>query len=138
MRSHEYDRETTVSPEAVWKVLSDVDDWASWDTSMERVQLRGPFRVGSQILMTPTGQDPITSIITDVVENELYADETSMADVTLRFSHTLTRLTGGGTRIVHQLDITGPAADEVGPQLGSAITADFPEAMAALIVRAGG
>lgn len=138
MWSHEYDRETPVSPEAVWKVLSDVDDWASWDTSMERVQLRGPFRVGSQILMTPTGQDPITSIITDVIENELYADETSMADVTLRFSHTLTLLAGGGTRIIHRLDITGPAADEVGPQLGSAITADFPEAMAALIARAGG
>lgn len=138
MWNHEYDRETTVSPEAVWKVLSDVDDWASWDTSMERVRLRGPFRVGSQILMTPTGQDPITSTITDVVENELYADETSMPDMTLRFSHTLTRLAGGGTRIIHRLDITGPAAGEAGPQLGPAITADFPEAMAALIARAGG
>jgi hypothetical protein len=32
--------------------------------------------------------------------------------------------------------IDGPAADEVGPDLGPAITADFPEVMAALSARA--
>lgn len=138
MWTHEYEQQTPVTAEALWRVLSDVDDWASWDTSMESVELRGPFQVGSQVLMTPAGQETITSVITDIVEQQRYADETIMSEVTLRFSHTLTPLPGGGIRLVHRLEIDGPAADEVGPQLGPAIVEDFPEAMAALIARAGG
>jgi hypothetical protein len=34
------------------------------------------------------------------------------------------------------LEVTGPAADQVGPELGPAITEDFPQAMEALLARA--
>ena len=133
---HEYTGETTASREAVWKVLRNIDEWASWDTSMDWVRLQGPFRVGSKVMMKPKGQDPITSVIVEAVENEAYADETQFGDVTLRFSHTLETLDNGGTRVIHRLEITGPAADQVGPELGPAITEDFPEAMEALLARA--
>jgi len=117
-------------------VLSDLDGWARWDTSMEEVKLDGPFAVGSRVRMTPTGQEPIESVITEIRENERYADETEFGGVVLRFSHTLTRLPHGGTRIVHRLEISGPAADKVGPELGPQIVEDFPEAMAALVAYA--
>ena len=133
MWTHEHVAETAVSAEAIWKVLSDIDGWARWDTSMETISIEGPFAVGTYVSMTPKGQESIRSVITDIRENELYADETDMGDVKLRFSHTLVRLPAGGTRVVHVLQITGPAADEVGPQLGPAITEDFPEAMDALL-----
>jgi uncharacterized protein YndB with AHSA1/START domain len=133
MWTHEHTAETQLAPEAVWKVLKDIDNWPRWDTSMEAVTLEGPLAVGSRVAMTPTGQEPITSVITAAKENELYADETDLGDVTLRFSHTLTRLPDGGTRISHWLEISGPKADELGPELGPAITADFPEAMDALL-----
>jgi hypothetical protein len=35
-------------------------------------------------------------------------------------------------------EITGPAAGQVGPQLGPAITADFPDVLAGLVTRAEG
>jgi len=80
--------------------------------------------------------DPaITSVIVEATENQLYADQTNMGDVTLRFSHTLRPLPGGGTKVTHRLEITGSAAGEVGPDLGPAITEDFPEAMDALLAR---
>src|SRR5262245_45324133 len=122
MWEHEYTAETVSSPEAVWRVLRDLDQWATWDTSMEWVRLTGAFEVGSEVVMKPKGQDPITSVIVHATENELYADQTDLGEVTLRFSHTLVPLTRGGTRIIHRLEITGPAADEVGPELGPAIT----------------
>jgi hypothetical protein len=34
------------------------------------------------------------------------------------------------------MEISGPAADTLGPQLGPAISADFPETLAALVARA--
>src|ERR1700727_3084381 len=70
---HEYVRETGVGPEAIWAVLSDLDQWPSWDTSMERVALQGPFAVGSQVSMTPQGQDPIVSTIIAISPAEYYA-----------------------------------------------------------------
>jgi uncharacterized protein YndB with AHSA1/START domain len=134
---HEHSGETPASPEAVWRILRNLDEWASWDTSMESVRLQGPFEVGARVVMKPKGQDPITSVIVEAVENEVYVDETDFGDVRLRFSHTLTPLEAGGTRVVHRLEITGPAADQTGPELGPAITEDFPEAMDALFARAG-
>ncbi|WP_327004279.1 hypothetical protein OHA72_56100 [Dactylosporangium sp. NBC_01737] len=37
---------------------------------------------------------------------------------------------------MYRTEITGPAAAEIGPQLGPAITADFPDVVAALVERA--
>ena len=36
----EHAAETELAPEAVWKVLKDIDNWPRWDTSMEAVTLR--------------------------------------------------------------------------------------------------
>jgi uncharacterized protein YndB with AHSA1/START domain len=136
MWTHEHTAETATSPQAIWHVLADLDQWATWDTSMEWVRLQGPFQAGSQVTMKPKGQDPITSVILEASENQRYADQTDLGEVTLRFSHTLQPLQGGGTKVTHRLEITGPAADQVGPELGPAITEDFPEAMEALLARA--
>ena len=44
----------------------------------------------------------------------------------------------GRTRIIYRTEITGPAAGQAGPQLGPAITADFPDVLAALAKLAEG
>ncbi|QNE19652.1 polyketide cyclase [Kribbella qitaiheensis] len=134
---HEHTAETAVPRSVVWQALADIDSWTEWDTSMQQIKLAGPFEVGSTVAMTPIGQDPITSTIVEIIENTRYADETSFGGVTLRFSHTLSDLPDGGTRIVHLLEITGASADEIGPQIGPEITSDFPEAMDGLIAYAG-
>jgi len=131
MWQYEYAAETTVAPAAVWAVLRDLDHWAEWDTSMEWVRLDGPVAVGSAVVMKPIGQDPITSTITAVDEGVRYEDETVFGEVTLRFSHTLHPL-GGGTRVVHRLEVDGPDAAAV----GAMISEDFPQAMAGLLAAA--
>ncbi len=133
---HEHSAETGLAPAAIWRVLRDVDHWTDWDTSMRSVSLLGPFGVGTRVSMTPKGQDAIIATIVDARENERYADETQIDGLTLRFSHALTPLPGGGTRITHRLEIHGAEADRLGPRVGPAITEDFPEAMAALIGQA--
>jgi hypothetical protein len=133
---HEHAAETGVPRELIWKALADIDGWVAWDTSMEAIKLDGPFAVGSRVLMTPAGQDPIESTIVEISAGERYADETTFGGATLRFSHTLSAPADGVTRIVHRLEITGADADEVGPELGPMITEDFPEAMAGLIAHA--
>lgn len=136
MWTHEHSTDTPLAPEPIWRVLSDVDRWTDWDTSMDSVTLQGPLAVGTAVLMTPKGQEPIRSVITELRDNELHADETVFGGVTLRFSHALARLPDGGTRVTFRVEIDGEGADATGPELGPAITEDFPDAIRALIARA--
>ncbi|QKW20330.1 SRPBCC family protein [Kitasatospora sp. NA04385] len=136
MWQHEHTAETAAAPHAVWAVLGDLDNWTDWDTSMEAVALDGPFEVGGKVTMTPTGQEPIVSVITRIEPERVYADRTEFGGAVLDFSHTLTALPGGGTRVVHRLEITGPDVALLGPEIGPMITEDFPAAMAGLLARA--
>ena len=129
MWEHEHSGETTASPDAVWKVLADLDNWPAWDTSMEWVKLHGNFGVGAEVVMKPKGQEPVTSVIIEATPGRVYADQCEFGGSILRFSHTLEPLTNGGTRVIHRLTITGANADEIGP----AIAEDFPEAMNGLL-----
>lgn len=136
MWTTEYTAETTAAPEAVWAALRDLHSGIALSDNSDRFELHGPFAVGTQISVTPQGQDTFRSRIIELSANEVYADETSFGGLTLLFRHTLAALDNGGTRITHRLEIGGADADRMGPELGPQISADFPAAMADLIAAA--
>ena len=63
---------------------------------------------------------------------EGFSDESYVPGLAIRFDHSLERMAAGKTRITHRVIITGPAADDLGSDLGPQITADVPEAMESL------
>jgi hypothetical protein len=71
----EHSVETSARAEAVWRLWADVDRWPEWNAGVERIELRGPFAVGSTILMTPPGDEPVELRIAEAVEPELFVDE---------------------------------------------------------------
>jgi hypothetical protein len=55
----------------------------------------------------------------------------------VRTVHSVERLENGDRRrITYRMEITGPAGDAVGPELGPQISGDFPETLTALVRRA--
>jgi hypothetical protein len=72
-------------------------------------------------------------IIAEAVEPDLFVDEVHVADVVVRTIHRVEDREGGRSRVVYRIEIDGPAADRVGPELGPQISADFPEVLSALI-----
>lgn len=133
MWTTEHTTDTDITPAAVWAALRDLHAGKVTSENADTFELHGPFEVGTELTVTPKGQDPFTSVITEIVENEVYADRTEFDGLTLLFRHTLHALPDGGTRVTHRLEIDGPAADEVGPELGPQISGDFPTAMAELL-----
>jgi hypothetical protein len=71
--------------------------------------------------------------IAELTENEMFIDEAQFDGLVLRTTHRLGRLGQHRTQVTYRMEITGTAADEVGPQIGPAITADWPETMASLV-----
>jgi hypothetical protein len=128
----EHSVETAASPDAVWRLYADVSAWLSWDQGLDAVELDGPFEIGAAGRITPSGMDTLPFTLTWVSPGRGFSDETPAMGHVLRFIHVLDALADGGTRVTHRVEVDGPAADEVGPN----VIGDTPEAMAHLVALA--
>jgi uncharacterized protein YndB with AHSA1/START domain len=126
---------TSALPEQVWRLWADVDGWPEWNGDIERIELDGSFAAGGRIVMSPPGQEAIELWIAEVVEPVLFVDEARLDDVVIRTTHRVERVGNERSGVTYRMEISGPAADTLGPQLGPAISGDFPETLAALVAR---
>jgi hypothetical protein len=138
MWATEHSVETSVAPEEIWRLWADVAGWPEWNADIERIELVGPFAAGGRILMTPIGQEPIELRIAEAVEPELFVDEAELDEIVVRTMHRVEPLDPERVRVTYRMEITGPAADTLGPKIGPEISADFPQTLAALVEHAEG
>jgi uncharacterized protein YndB with AHSA1/START domain len=136
MWSYQNSIDTTATAEAVYRLWADVLNWSDWNADIVAIELDGPFAAGSTITMTPAGQDPVHLEIAEVEEGRQFVDEARFNGLLFRTVHRAEPLAEGGTRVTYRMEITGEGADEIGAQIGPAITGDWPETMAALVALA--
>jgi hypothetical protein len=138
MWSYEHSLETDAGAETIFEILRDVSRWPEWNPGVERIDLDGPFVTGTNGVMVIPDQGSLSFRLAWVGEGRGFEDETEIpgAEVLVRVRHSLEPLAAGGTRITYRATVEGPAADALGPEIGPAVTADFPEVMAGLAVRA--
>jgi len=136
MWKNDHSIETTATPEAVWRLWSDVPRWPEWNGDLEQAELSGPFAAGSTVTMTPHGQEPIELRIAEAAERDVFVDEAHLEEVVIRTIHRIERLDEDRIRIIYRMEITGPGADTLGPQVGPEISSDFPQVLSALAEQA--
>ena len=127
---------TTASTGAVWAALEAMLRGVPLAPEGDEYRLHGDLAPGSELTVTPRGQDPMTSVVSEVVPGERYADRTVFGDLVLTFRHDLRPTPDGGAVVAHTVEIDGPEADRVGPRPGPQISGDFPAAMGALLAAA--
>jgi hypothetical protein len=133
MWHYEHSAETTAPASAIWRLWADVDGWPAWNGDIERIELRGPFAAGSTISMTPIGGEAIELTLREVEPEARFVDEAQLEGVVVRTGHRIDPAGEGRLRVTYRTEITGEGASDIGP----AITADFPDTVAALIAKAG-
>ncbi|WP_112239908.1 SRPBCC family protein [Kribbella monticola] len=136
MWTTEYTQTTDAAPEALWELLRDVDGWGAWNEGIESIAVDGPVAVGATFQMKPPGEDAVTSRIVELEEKRLITDVTELGDLAIRVAHQLDPAPGGETTVTFRMEISGPAADSIGEEIGTAISADFPNVIAALVAAA--
>jgi hypothetical protein len=132
----EHNIETSATPQQIWRLWADVAGWPAWNADIEQIELIGPFAAGSMIRMTPIGQESIELRIAEAVEPQMFVDEADLGEIVVRTVHRAEQGDGGRTRVSYRMEITGPASDTLGPQIGPEISGDFPQTLAALVERA--
>jgi len=138
MWTYEHNIETAARPETVFDILRDVSRWSEWNAGVERIELDSPFATGTSGVMVIPDQGSLSFRLAWVGECRGFEDETEIpgAGVIVRVRHSLEPLAAGGTRITYRATVEGPASGALGPEIGPAVTADFPAVMAALAGRA--
>ncbi len=133
MYTFEHTVSTPASAEAVWALYADVAEWLRWDHGLEAIELDGGFEAGATGRITPAGMGELPFTLTRVAPGRGFDDETLAMGHVFRFIHVIEPL-GEGSRVTHRVEIEGPAADEMGPN----VVADTPDAMLALAALAEG
>jgi uncharacterized protein YndB with AHSA1/START domain len=133
MWTYEHAVETSVPRAALWSRWSDVEAYPEWNAGITGIEADGPFAAGTSFTMTPPEGDPVRLTLTEVVTGVRFTDVMDAGDVVVTTVHLLEPVGADRTRVVYRTEITGPAADRIGPDLGPAITADFPAVLDALV-----
>ena len=136
MWTTEQSTDTAAAPQAIWRVWSDVERWPEWNADLVRADLSGPFAAGGTITMYQRGGGTIELWIAKASEPESFVDQADLGEVVVRTIHRLEPLERDRVRVIYRMEISGPGADTLGPQIGAAISADFPQVLAALVARA--
>ena len=136
MWTHTYTHRTTADPARLWELLSDVDGWVHWNDGIERITLHGPLAVGASFEMTPPGEEPITSTIVELDPPRRISDNTEMNGLSIKVEHRVDPEPDGTTTIAFAIQVTGDVPDDVAEEVGTAVSADFPDVLASLAATA--
>ena len=96
------------SPERVWQVISDVEDWPRWTTSMSEVKRldAGPLRVGSRARVKQPGYPVLVWEVTELDEGTSFTWVTRTPGVVATAGHVISA-TADGSRLTLSVSWTG-------------------------------
>lgn len=110
-------------PNRVWSVISDVEHWSDWTTSIRSVRLLdgGPLRVGSVARVEQPKLPPAVWEVVSIEDTSRYHDFTWKAGAPgMRSvaSHTVVPRPDGGSTVTLSIETTGVLGWLVSPLLG--------------------
>ena len=77
-----------VTKEQMWKLFSDVNNWQTWDESIEFAHLDGKFEQGNFFVFQPKGGPKIKLKILEAIENYKFVDLTTFPFAKMYGDHT--------------------------------------------------
>lgn len=131
----EFSGESTASAARLFSILADPASWSEWNDGVQRIDMAGPFAVGTTAVMVLPDETALPFTFSWVEADRGFEDATEIPDagVIVRVRHELTPI-NGRTRITYRCAVEGP--DDAAADVGAAVSADFPDVISALAARA--
>jgi len=119
---------TTASPEAIWRVWTDVPQWKQWDTGLKEATLQGEFVEGVSGTLIPDKGPKSKFTITLVLEGRQYTFQTNIPFGKLIITRSL-EVKNGETFFTHEVAFAGLFKKIFGKTLGAKYRKMLPEVM---------
>ena len=119
--------ETSATPDAVWRVWSDMSTWGKWNPNVTTMDWSGGFASGTTgVMNTPSGQHHKMQLV-DVVPGRSFALLTAVVPGT-RFRFNCRILPGSAaakTRVEQTVEVGGPLGPVLQGMLGPGVSKEF-------------
>lgn len=125
MKTYSVSRSTTASPEKVWSVWCDPNNWSRWNSGISSARVDGPIADGTKGEMTTNRGSSHDVRFSNVVEGRGF--NMSMAGppmTTLTFGCEIVP-DGTGSTIAQSVTISGPFAPILGAMMGNEMAKHF-------------
>ncbi|NUP84961.1 MAG: SRPBCC family protein [Burkholderiaceae bacterium] len=113
------------SPEEIFDIYTDVQNWPIWDPDTKRANIDGPFQVGSRGRLTPSKGNTVSIVLTQVVPAKCFTVESRVPLFHLLFEHELAPVPGA-TEVVHRVTLSGLLSIVLGPILARQLRSGLP------------
>lgn len=127
------------TPQTVFRIYEDVQNWHTWDPDTKQAILDGPFRVGSRGRITPPKGMAVPMLLTQVEPGKYFTAESKIPLFRMLFEHELVP-TQGGAEVIHRVTFSGFLSFLLGPMLSKQLNSGLPVTLRnlkALAERAG-
>jgi hypothetical protein len=119
---------------AIWRLVTDVCEWPSWDPHEEAARLDGEFVAGAVGWSKPHGGPATEWTITEVIKERRWASECALPGGKLTGGNEFTDLGDGTVRCAKTVEVYGPLVPLFRLWFGRRIRKDMFRTFAALEV----
>ena len=95
-----------VSPEAIWKIWVDINNWPSWHGDLDYCKLDGDFKVGNHFMLKPKGAPAVKIMLTEINEMQNFTDCTKFFGAKMYDTHSM-EVKDNGVLLSNKLVVTG-------------------------------
>ena len=95
-----------VTKEQMWKLMTDVNNWHTWDSGIEYATLSGKFEQGNHFMLKPKGGPKTKIELIEVIENRKFVDLTKFPLAKMYGEH-LFEETDEGLKITTTMKVEG-------------------------------
>lgn len=113
------------SPEAIFRIYEDVQNWHTWDPDTRQAFIEGPFRAGSVGRITPPKGMTVPMLLTQVEPGKCFTVESKIPLFRMLFEHELVPVEGA-TEVIHRVTFSGFLSLVLGPVLCKQLNAGLP------------
>ena len=95
-----------VTKEQMWKLFSEINNWHTWDKSIEFAELNGEFEQGNYFMFQPKGGPKMKIKLFETIKNKKFVDLTQFPLAKMYGEHTFEE-TEEGLKITTTMKVSG-------------------------------
>lgn len=96
-----------ISPESIWKIWVDINNWPSWHGDLDYCRFEGEFKVGNHFILKPTGVPAVKIMLTEINDMQNFTDCTIFFGAKMYDTHSM-ELKENGVLLSNKLVVKGP------------------------------
>lgn len=125
MKTYGVSRSTTASPEKVWSVWNDPNNWSRWNSGIASAQVDGPIVNGAHGRMTTNRGSSHDVTFSNVVEGRGFSMSMAGPPLTAMTFNCEITPAGSGSTIAQSVAISGPLGFLFGAMMGNEMAKHF-------------